>query len=106
MVPFSVDDDFFSTYWTAIDFGLIPEPKIVGKAELKEGEQRVKYSVPFYKGSTYSWSYPDDAVPVGPENTNEIILDFGKKQGAVSVLENDSAGCYFRYPSLKVVVRP
>jgi poly(hydroxyalkanoate) depolymerase family esterase len=105
MVPFSVDEDYFSTYWTAIDFGLIPRPEIIGKAEVTEGEQHVKYSVPFYKGSTYSWSYPDDAMPAGPENTNELILDFGKKQGSVSVLENDSAGCYIRYPSLKLVLK-
>lgn len=104
MVPFSVDEDFFSTYWTAIDFGLIPAPEIKGKKEVMEQEQNVKYSVPFYKGSVYSWSYPDDAVPVGADNKNEIILNFGKKQGSVSVLESDSAGCYIRYPSLKVSV--
>lgn len=105
MVPFSVDEDFFSTYWTAIDFGLIPAPEIAGKKEVTEGEQNVKYTVPFYKGSTYSWSYPDDAVPVGAENTNELILNFGKKTGSLSVVENDSAGCYIRYPSLKIVLR-
>jgi poly(hydroxyalkanoate) depolymerase family esterase len=105
MVPFSVDEDFFSTYWTAIDFGLIPQPKINGKTEIAEKEE-VEFSVPLYKGSTYSWSYPDDAVPVGAENTNVLKLNFGKLSGAVGVLENDSAGCYFRYPSLKVRMKP
>jgi poly(hydroxyalkanoate) depolymerase family esterase len=104
MVPFSVDEDFFSTYWTAIDFGLIPEPKIEGKSEIEESEQHVKYNVPFYKGSTYSWSYPDDAVPEGIENANEIILNFGKKKGSVGVVELDSAGCYIRYPLLKITI--
>lgn len=105
MVPFSVDDDFFSTYWTAIDFGLIPEPRIKGKTEIAEGEKQVEYSVPFYKGSTYSWTYPDDAVVDGVSNTNVIKLNFGKRSGSVSVLENDSAGCYIRYPSLKVKLK-
>lgn len=105
MVPFSVDNDYFSTYWTAIDFGLIPEPKVTGKKELSVGEQNVEYSVPYYKGSTYSWSYPDDATPVGSETGNVLILNFGKRQGTVSVLEHDSAGCYVRYPGLKVTVK-
>lgn len=105
MVPFSVDNDYFSTYWTAIDFGLIPEPKVTGKKEVSLGEQNVEYSVPYYKGSTYSWSYPDDATPVGSETGNVLILNFGKRQGTVSVLEHDSAGCYVRYPGLKVNVK-
>jgi hypothetical protein len=105
MMPFSVDDDYFSTYWTAIDFGLIPEPKINGKTNVSVNEQNVEYSVPYYKGSTYSWSYPDDAGPVGSETGNVLILNFGKKQGSVSALENDSAKCYVRYPSLKITVK-
>jgi poly(hydroxyalkanoate) depolymerase family esterase len=105
MVPFSTDDDFFATYWTAIDFGLIPEPKISGKTDISEGEKAVEYSVPFYKGSTYSWTYPDDAFPDGAENQSSIKLNFGKRSGSVGVVENDSAGCYIRYPSLKVVVK-
>ncbi len=105
MVPFSVDEDYFSTYWTAIDFGLIPEPKVTGKKEVTTGEQQVEYSVPYYKGSTYNWSYPDDATPAGSETGNVLILNFGKMSGSVSALENDSAHCYFRYPALKVKVR-
>ncbi|HEX8516948.1 MAG TPA: PHB depolymerase family esterase [Bacteroidia bacterium] len=106
MVSFSSDEDFFSTYWTAIDFGLIPRPEITGKTEIKEGEQDVEYSVPLNNGSGYSWSYPDDARAVGPENTNILKLNFGKREGRISVVENDSAGCYFRYPSLKVKMKP
>jgi poly(hydroxyalkanoate) depolymerase family esterase len=105
MVPFSVDEDFFSTYWTAIDFGLIPAPKITGKQEVIAEEQNVEYSVPFYKGSTYSWSYPDDATPVGVDNQNVLKLNFGKRLGSISVVEHDSAGCYTRYPSLKVSMK-
>lgn len=106
MVPFSVDEDYFSTYWTAVDFGLIPEPKILGKTEIQFNEQNVEYSVPFYKGSVYSWSYPDDAIPVGAENQNTLKLNFGKRSGSISVVEYDSAGCYVRYPSLKLSVKP
>lgn len=105
MVPFSVDEDFFSTYWTAIDFGLIAEPKIIGKTNVSVNEQQVQYSVPMNPGSTYSWSYPDDATPVGTENGNVIILNFGKRSGKVSVVENDKEHCYFRFPSLNVNVR-
>lgn len=105
MVPFSVDEDFFSTYWTAIDFGLIPEPKVSGKKTVQAGEQQVEYSVPMNPGSVYSWSYPDDAMPVGSETGNVLILNFGKRSGSVSALENDTAHCYFRYPALKVTVK-
>jgi len=106
MVPFSVDEDFFSTYWTGIDFGLIPEPKISGKSEVQLSEKDVEYSVPFYKGSVYSWSYPDDAFPVGAENQHVLKLNFGKRSGSISVVEHDSAGCYIRYPGLKVGLKP
>ena len=105
LVPFSVDDDYFSTYWTAIDFGLVPRPEVTGKTTVDANEQHVEYSVPFYKGSTYSWSYPDDATPVGSETGRVLILNFGKKAGFVSVVENDSAKCYVRYPSLKIAVK-
>lgn len=105
MVPFSTDEDFFSTYWTAIDFGLIPEPKILGQSEIQSNDQNVEYSVPFYNESTYSWSYPDDAVPAGPENQNVLKLNFGKRSGSISVVEHDSAGCYFRYPALKLKMK-
>jgi poly(hydroxyalkanoate) depolymerase family esterase len=105
MVPFSVDENFFSTYWTAIDFGLIPEPKITGITEIKMNEDSISYSVPYYKGSTYSWSFPDDAIPVGSEDQHTLKLNFGKRSGSISIVEHDSAGCYFRYPSLKVMVK-
>jgi poly(hydroxyalkanoate) depolymerase family esterase len=105
IVPFSVDEDFFSTYWTAVDFGLIPEPKISGKNKIQLNEQNVEYSVPYFKGSTYSWSFPDDAIPVGAEDHNTLKLNFGKRSGSISVVEHDSAGCYFRYPALKVLVK-
>jgi poly(hydroxyalkanoate) depolymerase family esterase len=104
LVPFSNDSDFFSTYWTAIDFGLVPKPVVSGKNTVTESEE-VEYSVPFYKGSTYSWTYPDDAVAIGQENLNVIKLKFGKRSGSISALENDSAGCYIRYPSLKVELK-
>lgn len=104
-VAFSVDDDYFSTYWTAIDFGLIKEPKIIGRSLVQQNEQNIEYSVPFYKGSTYSWSFPDDATIVGEENKNVLILNFGQQPGTISVIENDSLHCYFRYPSLKVEVK-
>jgi poly(hydroxyalkanoate) depolymerase family esterase len=104
MVPFSVDEDYFSTYWTAIDFGLIPEPKITGSNQVQQNEQNVEYSVSYFKGSTYNWSFPDDAVPVGADNQNIIKLNFGKRAGSIGVVEHDSAGCYFRYPSIKIKV--
>jgi hypothetical protein len=105
LVPFSVDEDYFSTYWTAIDFGLIKTPEITGKSIVQKNEQNIEYSVPYYNGSSYSWSFPDDATVTGAENKNIIILNFGQKSGTVSVIENDSAHCYFRYPSLKVEVK-
>ncbi len=36
MVPFSANKKFFSTYWTAVDFGLITAPQITGKTDINK----------------------------------------------------------------------
>jgi hypothetical protein len=74
---------------------------INGSKIITEGEI-VEFSIPANNCSKYTWSYPDDAIVEGNENSNSIRLKPGKREGMLSVLEYDINGCYFRYPSIQL----
>jgi len=54
------------------------------------------YSVTLTPGSTYSWSVPDEAVitsGAGGPNNNTITVNFGTRNGTISVVETNANGC-------------
>jgi poly(hydroxyalkanoate) depolymerase family esterase len=104
MVAFSSDKNYFSTYWTAVDFGLIPLSPIEGKRQVRVGEQQVTYSVPPTEGASYIWRYPKDCRVTGSNNSNSITLNFGKRSGNIDVTKVISKKCKQIYPTSVVIV--
>ena len=101
---FSKDKNYFSTLWTAYDFGLIKTPEIDGphSAFLKEV---VTFSVPLTEGSTYEWKYPDDCTLVSNLNINMFSVNWGPSNGCINVTETDKNGCKKQYKTVFVTVK-
>lgn len=99
---FSKDKNYFSTLWTAYDFGLIPTPVITGKSFVPEQEKEVTYTVPLHANSTYQWTFPSDCSVVKNDNTNSITLNWGASSGCINVTETDSNFCKKQYQTLFV----
>jgi len=102
---FSKDKNYFSTLWTAYDFGLIPTPIIIGKTEVNKLEQNITYYVPPAANSKYEWTYPSGCGVVQNYNTNSITLNWGDAPGNINVCEMDVSGCKKQYKTLFVNVK-
>lgn len=102
---FAVDKGFHSTYQTAIDFGIIPKPVITGDDEEIANQQQLTYTVPFYEGSKYVWTYPVDCTLTTENGTNQIILNWGKTEGDVTVIETDTQGCKYSFAPVYVTLK-
>lgn len=103
MTMFSGDKNYFSTYWTAVDFGLIQPAEISGKKTVRKNEKGIVYSVPANSGSTYEWKIAKDAKIVSGNNTNAITVNWGECVGNVDVLEKNG-NCKTRFASLYVSI--
>ncbi|MEO8760719.1 MAG: PHB depolymerase family esterase [Bacteroidia bacterium] len=99
---FSKDKNYFSTLFTAYDFGLIETPVIVGKTKITAQEQNITYTVPFKDKCTYSWTYPADCKVIKDDKTNAITLNWGSSSGCINVTETDLQGCQKQYQTLFV----
>ncbi len=86
---FSADKNYFSTYRTAVDFGLIHPAEIKGKNVLRKNEKENVYSVPQNSGSTYEWKVAGGGKIVSGNGTNSITLNWGERAGNIDVLEQN-----------------
>ena len=101
---FSKDKNYFSTLFTAYDFGLIATPVIVGKTSVTEKEENVTYTVPLSNKSTYEWSLPSDCKVVKDDKTNSITINWGSSSGCINVTETDASFCKKQFQTLFVNV--
>lgn len=97
---FSKDKNYFSTLFTAYDFGLITPPIITGKTSVDSKEQNITYTVPQNAQSTYEWTYPYDCTVVGNTKSNSITLNWGNASGCINVTETDAQNCKKQYQTL------
>jgi poly(hydroxyalkanoate) depolymerase family esterase len=101
---FSVDMDYHSTYWTAVDFGLIKKDSISGKTSIASAEKNLTYTVPFHERSTYQWTLPSGCVLIPGAAGNAITVDWGNASGCINVTETNASGCRNAFPTLFVKV--
>ena len=101
---FSRDINFYSTYWTAVDWGLIARPSISGKTAVKASEKNVQLSVPLSAGARYRWHLPKGCKIMGNKQSNTISVNWGDKPGNVDVTEIGTGKCKLRYSTLRVGV--
>jgi poly(hydroxyalkanoate) depolymerase family esterase len=99
---FAVDKNFHSTYWIAVDFGLLPNPMIDGKNIVEKNEQNLEYTVPLTDKSKYEWSFPGDCKVNLNNGGNTISLNWGESGGNINVIEIDSNSCRKQYSTLSV----
>ena len=102
---FSKDKNYFSTLFTAYDFGLIATPVIIGKTEVTKQEQNITYTVPLTNNCKYEWTYPTDCTVAKNDNTNSITLNWGSTAGNINVTEIDFSGCRKQFKTLLVNVK-
>lgn len=104
---FGTDKNFYSIFYTACEFGLVPDWKIAGGREVSPGEQMIPYyTVAGDSTSTYIWTLPEGCSIAGQDDKPAIFVNWGNKPGLVSVEEVDAKGCRYYHPALMVKIRP
>ncbi|HEV7230750.1 MAG TPA: PHB depolymerase family esterase [Bacteroidia bacterium] len=99
---FSRDKNFHATWWTALDFGMIPEKSIQGKTKVEVQEEKLVYSVTPVPDASYNWSFPADCIVVSGAGTHSVTLNWGKTNGNVNLQVTSPDGCKIQYPSIAV----
>lgn len=100
---FSADKNYYSTYWVAVDFGLIERPQITGKRNVKRFEEGLIFTVPAKEGTSFLWKVPKGSHIISGQDTNTVIVDWGEESGNVDVVEVLSKKCRKAYRTLRVV---
>lgn len=103
---FSKDKNYFSTLWTAYDFGLIQMPLISGKEVVAPNEKGVMYTVAANADAKYEWSLPQGCKITNAPGSNVVFVDWGNSAGAIHVTEIDGQGCKKQYKTLFVGLEP
>lgn len=104
MKPFSADKNFFSTYWAAVDFGLIAPATILGERKVKKFQKAVSFSVSANNGSSYIWAVNKGCRIVSGQGTNSVVVDWSDENGFVNVTEIQGRKCRKPYSTLSVEV--
>ena len=99
---FATEKNFFSTYWTAVFFGIVPANRVSGPSAVVAGQDSVIFSVPHYQGSTYQWQLPDGCTMSNGAGTSSILVSWGNVAGSVEVTETDSNGCQYVHEGAEV----
>lgn len=98
----ATDKKFFSTYWSASFFGIVPQMKVSGPTTVSPGQVGTVYSVPAHSGSTYVWQLPEGCSITSGEGTASITVTWGDAPGTVSCTETDNIGCTYAHEPLNV----
>jgi len=91
----ATDKKFFSTWWTASFFGIVPELRVSGPAVVAPGEVGLTFSVPAHSGSAYTWQVPEGGVITAGDGTAAITVTWGNAPGSVTCTEVDAIGCTY-----------
>ena len=104
---FATDKNFYSTFYTACEFGLVPDWLINGPTEVTEGST-VKFSIPTVgqkKSYINTWIIPSDCKIVGDNTGTTIEVIWGKTSGVVSLEEMAPNSCHYKHKPLNVKVK-
>ena len=97
--PFTTIGNFHSTYWTAVEFGLVPRPGIVTKFTYLHDSLLVVCLTTGEKNSAYTWSVPQGCIIAEGQGTPSAVVRWknGLKIGTISVTESEAGGCNYYY---------
>lgn len=102
---FSADKNYFSTYWTAVDFGLIPRPAIIGKTEVSANETATYSLSPSVDGQKVSWKFPKDCKVIQNQGNGELTLKWFGKGGSINAAAYYDKKCRQAFSTLVVKVK-
>jgi poly(hydroxyalkanoate) depolymerase family esterase len=104
---FATNKQFYSTYYTACEFGLVPDWNVNGVTETVPNTN-LKFWIEdseLKKDHKYEWKIPADATIIGEKNAPGIQVSWGKTQGIVSLEETAPNGCRYYHSKLQVKLR-
>lgn len=104
---FATEKSFYSTYYTACEFGLIPDWNVEGPNKIAPGE-KVKFSIPTVgqkKAYINAWLFPEDCKVVGDNTGTTIELIWGKTPGTVTLEEIAPNGCRYYHSKVQVKLK-
>lgn len=102
---FATIKNYYSTYYTACDFGLIPGWKINGDANATAGQTNLIFSVETQMDCVFSWKLPAGCKITSGENSNSITVSWGNKEGTVQLVEKHNNGCYMHHSPLQIKLK-
>ena len=102
---FGTDKNFYSTFYTAYEFGLIPEWSIQGPTEVTSNQKGISFSIVGDTLSTYFWKLPENVQIIGDKNRSTITVDWNENDGYINLEVVDGKGCRYYHPKYKVVVK-
>lgn len=86
-----------------------PLPTIAGAKFVFEDQQNIQYSAPDYgPGAIYTWSVPEGSSIVSGQGTKNIVVNWGKSNGAISLTVSGEAICtnYTTSESISIIFEP
>lgn len=101
---YTTDKNYHSTYWTAVDFGLITPPTIEGPAMVKVLQSSLTFKAEDIANARYTWTFPRGCV-VERKTNNTITVRWGKQPGSVNVIVKTSNKCKITYQTKYVSVQ-
>ena len=102
MSLFSADKNYFSTWWTAIDFWLVSISTIHGEKQVKNNEQQLTYFItPSNPNSTFEWQLPK-GCKILQNKGSSVTINWGTKPGNINVTEVIDNKCEQKYPTIYV----
>jgi poly(hydroxyalkanoate) depolymerase family esterase len=104
---FASDKQFYSTFYTACEFGLVPDWNVNGPIEVITGST-VKFSIPTVgqkKSYINTWVIPEDCKIVGDNTGTSIEIIWGKTPGTVNLEEMAPNGCRYYHNKVNVKLK-
>lgn len=101
---FGTIKNYFATYYTACDFGLVPEWKITGPSEVTANSKNIKFSINSYPNSTITWEAKGDCKII-ERNGNSMTVSFNKSNCEISAKEVTENGCWLFHQPLYIKVK-
>lgn len=102
---FATIKNYYSTFYTACDFGLIPDWEISGTKIVSSGQKGISFSVEPKKDSNFEWKLPEGCEIIQGKNSNSITVNWGNKEGIVFLTETDVNGCKNYHSPLRVKLK-
>ncbi len=104
---FATDKNFYSTFYTACEFGLVPDWNVNGPTEVVPGS-KIKFWIQDAgekKSYSSTWSVPKDCTIISDANGTSIEVIWGKNPGSVTITEMAPNSCRYYHNKLQVKLK-